>query len=164
MAQYIKLFVILGTQKFPFHRLLKAVEEIIKEGLFTKDEVLVQSGIFEPDRESINFVNSIPVDQFNSILQNAEIVITHAGVNSILSCMRLQKHFIIAPRLKQYGEHVDDHQLEIAEVMRTQFNVLVLNDVAQLCELIQKVENHTYEKWNFDNRLLLKSISDFLSE
>ncbi len=164
MEQSIKLFIILGTKKFPFKRLIQAIEKIVENGIYQKDEVLIQSGIVQDKSSLINITSSIPVDEFNRIIEYADIIITHAGVNSILSCMKLQKKFIVVPRLKQYGEHVDNHQTEIAKVIEKQFNVLVLNDIDKLLQCLVDVRDHVYEPWCFDNKMLLKSISDFIVE
>ena len=96
------------------------------------------------------------------ILKTASIVITHAGVNSILTCMQQNKHFLVIPRLKQYGEHVDNHQKEIAQVMEEQFNVLVLKDISNLADYIQMASTHTYIPWKPNNQALLASLVEFL--
>ena len=164
MEQSIKLFVILGTQKFPFHRLVEAVEKIIVNGMFSKEEVLIQSGFTAYKNESVNIIQSVPVEEYTALLKNAQLIITHAGVNSILSCMKLQKDFIIVPRLEQYGEHVNNHQVEIAEVMKSQFDVLVMENTDNLPEFINKARKHVYKQWNPNNKKLLESISDYLAE
>lgn len=162
MDQSIKLFVILGTQKFPFYRLINAVEQLVKDNFFTKDEVLIQSGFLMEENKILNVINSLPVDNFNQILINAEIIITHGGVNSILSCMKSEKKFILVPRLKKFSEHIDNHQLEISEVMEKKFNVLVAKDIDDLPFMIQKVKEHVYKPWIDNNVMLLESISDYL--
>lgn len=162
MVQSIKLFVILGTQKFPFARLIKAVEELVLSGHFQKDEVLIQSTLPGYETSEVNIVNLIPADKFNSLLKDADIIITHAGVNSILSCMKYQKSFLIVPRRKEFGEHVDDHQMEIAEVMSSQYGVLSLLELDNLWEQLQKAVDNRYKPWLNNNRELLSSIEDFL--
>ena len=47
MEQCIKLFVPLGTQKFPFNRLVEALNELVDKGLYKSEEIVMQSSIYE---------------------------------------------------------------------------------------------------------------------
>lgn len=44
----------------------------------------------------------------------ADVVISHAGVGSALTALRCGKRPILVPREAWRGEHVDDHQIQIA--------------------------------------------------
>jgi UDP-N-acetylglucosamine transferase subunit ALG13 len=162
MDQSIKLFVILGTQKFPFNRLIKALDELVEKKIYRGEDILIQANFFDYFPKFAKYIKLISLDEFNIILFNADIVITHSGVNSIISCIKQQKKFIIIPRLKQFGEHVDDHQLEIANIMRKQFDVLVVDDLKDLPIFIKKSLTHIYKPWNFNNQALLNSIKEFI--
>ena len=43
----------------------------------------------------------------------SNIVITHAGVGTIMECINKNKEIIVLPRKEEYGEHVNNHQEEI---------------------------------------------------
>jgi UDP-N-acetylglucosamine transferase subunit ALG13 len=164
MDKSIKLFVILGTQKFPFNRLIKALDELVEKKIYRGEDILIQASFFDYFPKFAKYVNVIPLDEFNKILFNANIVITHSGVNSIISCIKQQKNFIIVPRLKQFGEHVDDHQLEIANVMKKQLDVLVVDDLRDLPIFIKQSLTHRYKPWNFNNQTLLNSIREYIKK
>ena len=53
--------------------------------------------------------------EMNILLQNAEYIITHGGVGTLIQGMNLSKKIIAVPRLKKYKEHVNDHQIQIIE-------------------------------------------------
>jgi len=163
MKNTIKLFVPLGTQKFPFNRLVKALNVLVENGTFTPQEIVMQSIIYE-EKPLFSHVGIIPIETFNSYLDNAEIVITHSGVNSIISSMNRNKPLIIIPRLKKFGEHVDDHQIEIAELMEQKFNVLIAKDTTQLFTLITKAKHHTYKKYQSRNAELIEALRDKINE
>ena len=146
MAQSIKLFVALGTQKFPFDRLVSAVNALIESGEYQPEEIVLQS-IMNKVKPLCTNLGIIPHDQFNKWMAEAEVVIVHAGVNSILSCMSMNKPFIIVPRNKKFGEHVDYHQFEIARLMETKFTVLVLRDTNKLKDMIEEAKHHKYKSW-----------------
>jgi len=160
----IKIFVILGTQRFPFDRLIAALENVVSFGLYSKEEILIQSACPKYKvYNNLNFVQWLSSEKFNKLLTDSEIIITHAGTNSIISCMALEKHFIIAPRLKKYGEHVDNHQVEIAQVMKEKYNVLVVDELDKLPVLLEQVVTHKYQLWTFENSHLVDSIKEFIN-
>jgi UDP-N-acetylglucosamine transferase subunit ALG13 len=49
------------------------------------------------------------------MMRRADVVITHAGVGSAVMAIRAGKTPVMVPRLARFGEHVDDHQLQLAE-------------------------------------------------
>ena len=157
----LKLFVPLGTQKFPFGRLISALNGLVDKGLYSADEIIIQSTIYDV-KPKFNHVGLIPLDEFNKYMIDAEVVITHSGVNSIISCMQLNKPLVIIPRRGEYGEHVDDHQIEIAELMEKKFDVLVCHNMNELENLIQKARNHRYKPWISHKDGLISALKDII--
>lgn len=153
----IKLFVPLGTQKFPFGRLITALNELVDRGVYKEDEIVMQSSLY-PVEPRFNHVGLISYDEFNDYLHKAEVVITHSGVNSIISCMQLKKPLIIVPRLYKYGEHVDNHQVEIAKLMEQKYDVLVLEDMSELEKKIEEAKTHHYKEWQSNRASLIEAI------
>lgn len=103
-------------------------------------------------------VGLIPVDEFNKYMHDAELVITHAGVNSIVSCMQMRKALLVVPRLYKYGEHVDDHQMEIALLMEEKYHVLVVHNISELKMMIEKAMTHKYRRWESHKASLIEAI------
>lgn len=155
---FIKIFVTLGTQKFPFNRFLMALDELVAKGLYASDEILVQVKTLNYKPKHLNCIETIPIDQFEELVKEAELVITHSGEYSIMTCLLYNKKFLIVPRLSAYGEHVDDNQLEISNLMESKYNALVVKDMENLHEMIEKAKNHTYGEWVFNNNRLIESI------
>lgn len=162
MAQSIKIFVPLGTQRFAFNRLINALNELVDRKAYAADEIAIQSAIYDL-KPNFTALPMISTEKFNEYMRDAEVIITHSGVNSIITCMRLGKPFIIAPRLKKYKEHVDDHQLEIANLMKEKFGAIVLTDFSNLQSTIELARNNTYKPWVSQRQSLIDSLSDTLS-
>lgn len=163
MEQYIKLFVPLGTQKFPFTRLVEGLNKLVIEGIYSAEEIVMQASVYEV-KPLFRYYKLIPNDEFNTYINNAEVVITHSGVNSIISCMSLKKKLIIVPRMKYYGEHVDDHQMEIAELMESKFDVIVVRDMKDLQNAIEKARTHNYKSWSSKNSELIEAVKRVIGE
>ena len=110
------IFITVGTQKFQFNRLLKIVDDLIGEKLIS-DNVVAQVGHSRYIPKNFNSFQFKSENEINLLIENADIIITHSGVGSITTALKLQKKVIVVPRLKEYKEHVDDHQLEIANAI-----------------------------------------------
>lgn len=162
MAQSIKIFVALGTQRFPFNRLIEAINSMIDNDAYAPEEILVQSSIYDIKPKCAS-VGMISVDEFDRYMREAEVIITHSGVNSIISCMRLHKPFIIAPRLKKYSEHIDNHQIEIAQLMKDRFNAIILEDYSDLTSIIDDAKRKDYKPWVSMRMPMIEALSNTLS-
>ena len=146
MGRCIRLFVLAGTQRFPFGRLITALNELIERGLYGPEEIVMQASVF-PVKPLFTHYRFIPKDEFFGLLDAAEVVVTHGGVNSIMAAMEHGRPLVIVPRMKVFGEHIDDHQLEISEMMETRYDVTVVRDMAQLPEAIERAKTHQYRPW-----------------
>lgn len=107
------IFVTLGTQGRGFNRLLKMVEDLIRE--YKLKDVIAQVGYTHYHSDFIKCVSFIPYDEYEHYMSEAEVIITHAGTGAIFSSLKKGKKVIAVARLKKYGEMVNDHQTEIVK-------------------------------------------------
>lgn len=107
-------FVTLGTQDFPFNRLLELVDRLVEEGVL-RDEVFAQVGYSTYAPKNYSCVDFLNPAEYSRRIAQADLIIAHAGVGTIMSCLSSRRKLIVVPRSKVHGEHVDDHQFEIAE-------------------------------------------------
>ena len=106
------ILVILGTQDKGFPRLLKAIDREIKKGNI-KDKVVVQAGSTKYSSKNMEIFDLLPGPEFEKLMDDADIIITHGGVGSILSAIKKNKKVIAAARLAKYKEHHNDHQKQV---------------------------------------------------
>ncbi len=107
------IFVTVGSSPFSFDRMLSCVDKVLS-GLEQKEEAVFQVGesAYRPvSGISHRFFN---FEAMRRYVRAADLVISHAGIGSILLCLTNNKKPVIYPRLKKFREHVDDHQLQIA--------------------------------------------------
>lgn len=112
----MKAFVTLGLERKPFSRLLAFVNQAV-EGKLLSPDTLVQCGHTVFPSPTFRAVDFLPFGRMLEAIENAELVITHAGVGSILLCLNAGKMPLVVAREGRRGEHVDNHQVEFAEVM-----------------------------------------------
>lgn len=136
------IFIILSTQDKPFARILKEVDRGLSEGKI-KDKVIVQAGYTKYECENMEILDLIPFDKFNDYIAQADLIITHGGVGSILSAIKLGKKVIAVARLAKYGEHTNDHQLQVIEKMAKQGYIIDGTDETKLIDKI--VESKDFE-------------------
>ena len=129
----------LGTQNNSFHRLLEEIDRLIEIGKIN-DEVIVQAGYTKYKSQNMKIVDFVSNDEIEKLEQQADCIITHGGVGSIIGSIEKGKKVIAVPRLKQYGEHVNDHQLDIVESFDKLGYIIGITDVSQLEEALQRVK------------------------
>ncbi|SFG51907.1 UDP-N-acetylglucosamine transferase subunit ALG13 [Priestia megaterium] len=156
------ILVAVGTQNFSFNRLLKMVDELIEDKVIT-DNVLGQLGYstYQPIYyEGFDFK---PEKEMTRLIECADIIVTHAGVGTITTALQLQKKIIVVPRLSQYGEHVDNHQLEIAQAYRQKEYIQLAQNKEELTYLLNNINKLNFQKYTPANSTILSSIQDYIA-
>ncbi len=110
--QLRKVVVTVGTLPFPFMRLLTRLRTILPAGV----EVLIQSGVAGQlvDWPAARMRPMMPPEELRLAMAEADAVVAHAGIGSLLMAFDAGKLPILVPRTQRHGEHVDDHQVHIA--------------------------------------------------
>lgn len=96
-----------------------------------EQEVVMQHGYSESIPNAVCF-SMMSSEVFENYLSEAEIVICHGGTSSIIKSLNYGKKTIVIPRLFEYKEHVDNHQLEIVEVFESAGLISVVNKIEDL--------------------------------
>src|SRR5215217_2444665 len=105
------IFVTIGTQE-PFDRLIKAIDELAP--LLNMDIVAqVSNTVIEV--KNMKALTFIPPDEFDNYFQQASLIISHAGMGSIITALTMNKPIIVMPRLASLGEHRNEHQTATAK-------------------------------------------------
>lgn len=155
------IFVILGTQKFQLNRLLKVLDEYVRDGKI-QEGVFAQIGYSTYLPKHFEYRRFLDKADYDYKIQQANLVISHAGVGSILNVNKAGKPCIVFPRLAKYNEHVDDHQCEVAEEFSQKKYVLVCHEKDDLLEMIQKSRNMSFGHYDDQEENMLHIILDFL--
>ena len=156
------IFVTLGSQKFQFNRLLIEIDRLIEEKYIT-DKVFSQIGYSDYKPNHYDYKEFLDRDEFSNIMDQSDIVITHGGTGAIIGAVKKEKKVIAVPRLSQYGEHVDDHQLQIVSQFN-QNNLIKTCDVSDIKEALLDIKQHTFEKFESNTDVIINSIDQFIKE
>ena len=151
----------LGTQNNSFHRLLEEIEKLINDGLI-KEDIVVQAGYTKYESTNMKIFDFISSDELDKLEQQADCIITHGGVGSIISSIEKDKKVIAVPRLKQYGEHVNDHQLDIVQSFDKLGYIIGITDISQLGDALQQIETFEPKKYIQNTGKIISIVQDFI--
>lgn len=157
------VLILLGTQNNSFHRLLEEIEKNIKDGII-KEEVIVQAGYTKFESKNMKIFGLIPKEELEKLQSQASLIITHGGVGSIITSIRKKKKVIAVPRIHEYGEHVNNHQMEIVKNFNEQGYIIGIEKVEDLKQAIIKSEEFIPKTYTINNKLILKTIEEFIDK
>ena len=157
------ILVTLGTQDKTFVRLLEKIDQLIDEGVI-KDKVIVQAGYTKYSSQNMEIFDLIPQDEFNSLMDKADLIITHGGVGNIISALEKNKKVIAVPRLAKYGEHINDHQTQIIAKFNSLGYIIGLQDVEELATALTKVKKFKPNKFIHNNNKMLNLVSELIDK
>ncbi|MEZ9233742.1 glycosyltransferase [Vibrio amylolyticus] len=123
------ILVTVGTNQYDFDRLFEILAQF---PLYNDDRVkwVIQKAHNKISKTPPNstIVDMISRDQMEAYTKEASLVISHCGIGSINLMLSYQKQVIFVPRVQEYNEFSDDHQLQIAnEIQSDRFTVLYPN-------------------------------------
>lgn len=143
------IFVTIGLM-YGFDRLIKEMDRIAE---MIDEEVIIQIGetVYVP--KNARYFRFLSKEEMGRLYEISRVVVCHAGVGSILIALEHRKPVIAVPRRKKYGEHVDDHQLDIAGEMEKEGLITVVYDVEELKGVLKNTSN--VSRITFESRNIL---------
>lgn len=155
------ILVLLGTQDKPFTRLLDEIEKLKKEKIIN-DEIVVQAGLTKYKSKNMEIHGLIQIDELMKLMKKSDLVITHGGVGSILSALQLDKKVIAIPRLSEYGEHTNDHQIQIVNEFFNTGYILKCDNPSDLENVLVSLKKFKPKKYKSNNKNFVKLIEDYI--
>ena len=131
------IFVTVGNATQPFPRLTTAVDQLVGEGVFGSEPVFIQTGsdaVFRSERcEHRPFLSEA---EFQSLIRECRLVICHAGCGTLRNVLLTRKRPVVMPRRKRCGEHVSDHQMQLARALSAQERIFPAYEAGELAGAI----------------------------
>ncbi len=147
------IFVCTGTQVYQFDRLIKKMDELVSKGII--DNVFAQIGNSTYIPQNYQYTKFLSSNEFDQYLENADLIISHGGTGALIGASKKGKNIIAVPRLCQYGEHVDDHQLQIVGVLEKEGYVRAVYDMEDMEDKIEEALQYPIlKKYNRPSRVL----------
>jgi UDP-N-acetylglucosamine transferase subunit ALG13 len=128
------IFVTVGAQ-MPFDRLVGAVDAWA--GGVGRRDVFAQIGVTEYQPQYIDHVQLISPAEVRRRMREADVIIAHAGMGSILTALELAKPILVMPRRGDLKETRNDHQVATAKALQAHGRVSVAMDEAELRDMLR---------------------------
>lgn len=131
------ILVTVGTEQFPFDRLMCWINTLIKQRFLDPsiEEIVVQYGSCQVVPKDVEAAAVFPEESFKTYIKEARAIISHCGEGSVYALAASGKPFILVPRHYSYQEHVDNHQEEWAKMLEKQ-GVAVAWELADLVRFL----------------------------
>jgi len=153
------IFVTIGTQ-VSFDRFIKIIDEVAAQ---IDEEIVAQVCQLGFETKNIKTIDFLAPDEFNELFSKARLIVSHAGMGTILSALQQHKPIIIFPRVAALGEHRNEHQLATAEKFKELGSVYVaMNEEELKALLLQNDLKPLAEIGEYASRGLIESIEDFI--
>jgi beta-1,4-N-acetylglucosaminyltransferase len=124
------IFCVTGNAHQPFRRLVDFSGRIAR---LLDEELIIQNGSYNYEcAHRSRQVGILPHADFISTLCDASVIVTHAGAGTLRTLNSYEKRSICMPRLKLFDEHVNDHQIQIANEFMDRGIVYVPTDYNSL--------------------------------
>jgi len=113
-----------------FDRLIKKMDEIAGE---IDDKVVMQIGNSEYIPKNAEYFRFKEYGKIKKQIKDAKVVVCQ-GAMTVMDSLILGTPVLTVPRLKEYGEHLDDHQLTFSEKLKEQGLVSIYEDINGICK------------------------------
>lgn len=110
------IYVTLGTMFLDFERLVTTVDTIARD---TDEQVVIQLGMAAGRPQHCAWFDFLPREQCLELQRHARVIVGHAGIGTTMDALEVKRPFVVVPRLKRFREHMNDHQIEIADAIES---------------------------------------------
>lgn len=151
--------VTLGTQHQEFTRLLDYIEKSDLKG-----EIIVQAGYTKYESKRMKIFDFISYDEMEKYIDKSDLVITHAGTGSIVMPLKKDKKVIACARLSKFGEHVDDHQVELVDVFYSEGYILKVDEDTPLDEVLKNIKDFKPKKFVSNTKRFIENLEQEINK
>lgn len=157
------IFVTTGTQE-PFDRLLTIIEKFSEK---VNEKIVVQAKTVMKLPANVEVYDFLSPQDYDYFFSSSRLIISHAGMGSIISALYKSRPIIVFPRIASLGEHRNEHQLATAKKMKDENMVRVAFSEEELLSMLEElVKQEIIEPLSavgpFASGQLIKSLDNFM--
>ena len=156
------IFLTVGTQ-FPFDRLVRTVDEVIGDDRFN-EQIFAQVGTTSYRPKNFESASELEKTLFDKYFNEADSIISHAGMGTITMALERKKPLLVMPRLRKYGEVVNNHQLDIAKRFEKLGYLLVAYGKEDLSDKMRQLKTFIPRERETQPEAVSERIAKFLKE
>lgn len=122
------ILVTVGMQ-LGFDRLIRAMDALAPD---LGQPVIAQTGRGTYTPQHMDARAKIAPAEFETLMREAQLIVSHAGIGTVLTAARVGKPVLLMPRRADLGEHRNDHQLATARSLQGRAGILIAMDEGEL--------------------------------
>ena len=131
--------------------------------------MVAQIGFIDKYPKNIQWFSYLSFTEVLAYFERASMIIGHSGVGTVITAITYKKPLILVPRSSTYGEHFDDHQLELAMQLRGMEGIFVVDDIENLKTTVLEVrervrQNLINPRFSEERQHLLEFIRNYVQE
>ena len=157
------IFVTVGTHEQNFDRLVKEVDDLVKEKVI-KEDVFIQTGYSKYIPQYCNYKTITSYDEMERLTKEARIIITHGGPGSIFLPIQYMKKPIVVPRNPDFDEHVDNHQILFAKRMFNNNKVDLVLNIKDLKDTILNYKGYEEGSYNSNQEVFINKFDECIAD
>lgn len=131
------ILVTVGLQ-LPFARLIRAMDRLAPK---LADEVFAQIGETTVTPANMAYTHALNAEEFEANVIEADVIVSHAGVGSILAAQRNATPLVILPRKAALGEHRTDHQLDTVNAIDGRYGIIPISHESEIEPAIEQAKS-----------------------
>lgn len=124
------------------------------EKLADEHEIIVQAGHNKYLSDKVKLLGFISNDEMDKLYDQADYIITHAGAGSMIQSLKKGKKTIAVPRLLKYREHVNNHQIELANQLEALGYLIVYHDGDNMKEVFERAKQFKVKPYRLKGQLI----------
>jgi UDP-N-acetylglucosamine transferase subunit ALG13 len=151
-----------GTQ-LPFDRLTLAADEWA--GRNPEIQVVMQIGAKSTPPKHALYRVAYSEEEWEQLFVKSNLIVSHAGMGTIIRCLEFNKPLIIMPRQAALGEHRNDHQVATAKRFSKFSTISLANDSSELFFALEHPPERTLDDnpdMETNRKRLIQEIRAFL--
>lgn len=133
------IFASVGTHPMAFDRLFRELDRLKSSGSI-REEIIGQKGSGDFAPKTFACARVMKLEEFEKNIKKASMVVSHAGAGNIISALSEKKPLVVVPRLKKFGEHTNDHQLDLALALEKKGLCVAVRDIKDLGNAIRRAK------------------------
>lgn len=157
------IFITVGTHEQPFNRLIRKIDELVGDKVIN-ESVFMQIGFSDYIPRHVEYARFLKYDQMQKYIDEARIVVTHGGPASFINVLAKGKRPIVVPRLSEFQEHVNDHQMIFAkELIKKEYDIVLVENIQELGNEILDFKDNT-SRFRSKNEFFMSNFIDIVDK
>lgn len=130
------IFVTVGNMD-PFDRLVKAIDHWALTNQ-SSEKIFAQIGDGQYVPANCEYVRRMSPGDFEKRFQEARLVVSHAGMGTIITALELGKPIVVIPKRASLGEQRNEHQLATVRHFKRSELVMVADSESDLADMLSQ--------------------------